>query len=316
MEEQLGVKEDKVAKIAADQHGLVTWEQALGAGIHRRSIDNCLARCRWQPVHEGVYRIAGAPRTWEQDLLAACLAVGGQVAVSHRAAATLAGILPTQFYGVELTVVYARNPAPRDVVVHRLRDLTDRWIVEQDGIPVTSVARTLVDLGAVAPFGVVARALDRAVGRKLVTLAEVRRALGAVARKGRRGVGTMRTLLDERGVGADPAGVLEARMAALLRAHGLPPADSEYEVCDERGQFLGRVDFAYPEIKLAVEVDGYESHVALDAFRRDRARQNDLVEAGWTVLRFVWRDVDRLHPVVANRIARTHARLLGSVRHT
>jgi hypothetical protein len=314
--EERSVKEDRVAKIAADQHGLVTWEQALGAGVHRRSIEDHVARHRWQRVHEGAYRIAGAPRTWRQDLLAGCLAIGGRVAVSHRAAATAAGVLPTAFDGVELTVVYARNPAPRGVIVHRLADLTERWIEMRDGIPCTTVARTLVDLGAVVPLGVVARALDRAVGRKLVTLGEVRRALDTVARKGRRGVGVMRTLLDERGVGTDPAGVFEARMAALLRAHGLPPADAEHEVRDERGLFLGRVDFAYPALALAIEVDGYESHVTLDAFRHDRARQNDLVEAGWTVLRFVWRDVDRMHPSVASRIARTHARLLGSVRHT
>lgn len=298
--------------LAERQHALVTLRQASGEGVAERTVWNRHATGRWDRLHRNVYRIAGAPRTWEQDLLAACLAVGGSVAVSHRAAASVAGILPFAFDGVELTVVYARAPAPRGVIVHRLRDLTERWIVEQDGIPVTSVARTLVDLGAVAPTGTVARALDRAVGRRLVTLGEVRRALDAVARKGRRGVGVMRTLLDERGVGADPAGVLEARMAALLRAHGLPRADAEFEVRDDRGLFLGRVDFAYPELKLAIEVDGYESHVALDAFRHDRARQNDLVEAGWTVLRFVWRDVDRLHPLVAHRIARTHARLLGS----
>ena len=95
-------------------------------------------------------------------------------------------------------------------------------------------------------------------------------------------------------------------MAALLRAHGVPRALPEYRV-SARGVFVGRVDFAYPELKLAIEVDGFEPHTALDVFRKDRARQNDLVSSGWTVLRYVWRDVNAMAWHVAWEIERTRA---------
>jgi very-short-patch-repair endonuclease len=97
-------------------------------------------------------------------------------------------------------------------------------------------------------------------------------------------------------------------MAALLRAHGVPRAVPEYAV-SERGEIIGRVDFAYPELKLAIEVDGFEPHTALDVFRNDRARQNDLVASGWTVLRYVWRDVNAMGWHVAWEIERTRRRL-------
>jgi very-short-patch-repair endonuclease len=76
----------------------------------------------------------------------------------------------------------------------------------------------------------------------------------------------------------------------------------EFTVLDQHGQFVGRVDFAYPELRYAIEVDGYEAHSSLQAFRHDRARQNDLVDLGWTVHRFTWDDVEHHPGRVAQRI--------------
>jgi very-short-patch-repair endonuclease len=95
--------------------------------------------------------------------------------------------------------------------------------------------------------------------------------------------------------------VFEARMARLLAARGLPPAVPEYEVWNG-ATFVARVDFAYPELLLAIEVDGFAAHSSVDAFRCDRARQNALVTAGWTVLRFTWTEVDDNSPRVGSTI--------------
>ena len=101
----------------------------------------------------------------------------------------------------------------------------------------------------------------------------------------------LRTLLDQRSDAARLSeSVLEAHMLRLLRDHSLPGPVAQHEVRVGR-RFVGRVDFAYPRRKVAIEVDGYECHSSLAAFRRDRARQNELVAAGWTVLRFTWDDV-------------------------
>jgi hypothetical protein len=301
-------------ELAAQQYSLITYAQARRAGWTRHQIqlrldDGILIR-----VHRGVYRFASSAVSPVQCSLAACLATGPPAAASHRRAAAIHEIWTVPDTLVEVTVARTKAPELDGVVVHRIADLSTRWIATIDGVPVTTPARTLVDLGAVLPLGSVSRALDRAIGRQLVSLSEVRSALDAVARKGRAGAGVIRVLLDERQAGPGPAGVLEARMHTLVRQHGLPELVPEFTVLDEHGQFVARVDFAYPELKYAIEVDGYEPHASLRAFRLDRARQNDLVELGWIVHRFTWDDIER-HPLrVANRVRRRHAQLLGSLK--
>jgi very-short-patch-repair endonuclease len=304
-------------ELAATQHSLITRNQALDVGLGRswvkdRCDDGILAR-----AHLGVYRFTSAADSRDQRLLAACLAVGSPSAASHRAAANTHGIWSTGEELVEITVGRDRSPELAGVTMHRLADLDERWITVIDGVPVTTPARTLVDLGAVLPLGSVSRALDRAIGRQLVSLSDVRVAMNAVAKKGRVGVGVIRRLLDERSSEAHidrSASVLEARMSTLLRRYGVPTPVSEYKVHDPRGQFVGRVDFAYPGVRYAIEVDGYEAHVGLHEFRPDRVRQNDLVDLGWSLHRFTWTEVDQLSIRVAQRIRSHHAHLLGTLR--
>jgi very-short-patch-repair endonuclease len=103
-------------------------------------------------------------------------------------------------------------------------------------------------------------------------------------------------VLDARALGAAPPdGLLEPRMARLLRDHGLPPAVFQHAIPE-----LGvRVDFAYPDVRLAIEVDGYEVHGTPRALTADLQRQNRLVIAGWTVIRFTWVEVVRQPAKVA-----------------
>lgn len=97
-------------------------------------------------------------------------------------------------------------------------------------------------------------------------------------------------------------------MARLLRAHRLPPAAFQHEV-RHAGRFVARADFAYPDRRLAIEVDGFETHSTPRALQSDLARQNALVALGWTVLRFTWSDVVRRPEAVAAPIRR----VLGSL---
>jgi Protein of unknown function (DUF559) len=300
--------------LAASQHSLITAVQAFELGFTLRQLQERLRRSVLARVHKGVYRYTAAPETREQHLLAASLAVGEPSAASHRAAAAMHGLWLVPAELVEISVGRDRSPSLQGVRMHRLADLNARWIVDVDGVPVTTPARTLVDLGAVLPLGSVSRALDRAIGRKLATLAEVRAAVNAVARRGRIGVGTIRSLLAERG--DEPAAtVLEARMLTLLRVNNVPAPIAQHTVLDGHGQFVGVVDFAYPEIRYAIEVDGYESHAALREFKHDRVRQNDLVDLGWTVHRFTWHDVDQLSGRIAQRIRLRRFELLGTLKH-
>ena len=296
--------------MASGQIGLITHDQALECGLSEKAIRHRVDSGRWLRRHIGVYAVAGAPRSWEQDLLAACLAAGRGAVVSHRAAAALWGMDGLRRDVIELSVPRPLCHRLRGVTVHRSTDLERSMPTTRAGIPVTSPMRTLVDLGAVVPSWTVERALDQTLSRRLVTVVGLRRQLDALARKGRRGAGVLRALLDER---ADSSfgteSVLEALMRRLCRDHGLPVPVSQFEVrCGRR--LLGRVDFAFPDDRLAIEVDGYEHHASIEAFQHDRARQNDLVGGGWTVLRFTWDDVTRR----PERVAAAILRVLGALK--
>ncbi len=101
----------------------------------------------------------------------------------------------------------------------------------------------------------------------------------------------MLSALDARALRDRPAdSVLESEVAKLFRRNRLPAAAYQYPVHLE-GRFIARVDFAYPASRLAVEFDGHDSHRTPAQLQRDLTRQNLLVAAGWTVLRFTWADV-------------------------
>ena len=281
-----------IAEVAAVQLGIVTFAQLRSLGMTPRQIDRRVESGFLERVHVGVFRVGGLPTSYEQRLVAACLAVGPEAAASHRAAATLHGLVRYRSPSVEVTTSRRRSPEVVGVVVHRLADLHERWIDVVNGVPTTSVARTLVDLGAVASSPTVEAALDRAAGRKLVTHRAVRDAMVAVARKGRRGVGTVRPLLDARIGEGHPAGVFEARMATLLRGAGLPRATPEFVVTDRYGGFVAVVDFAFPVHRLAIEVDGYEFHSSVRALADRNARDRLLAAAGWLPLHFSWGEIE------------------------
>jgi hypothetical protein len=219
------------------------------------------------------------------------------------------GLWTSNAAAIEISTVHESSPELQGVIVHRQRDLRERWITVVEGVPCTTVARTLVDLGAVVPDKIVALCLDRALERGIVSVAAVKGALDAVARKGRDGAGVIRRVLEPHLESEPVAGVFEARMARLLAAEGLPPAVPEYEVWSHDGRFVARVDFAYPELRLAIEVDGFAAHSSLEAFRHDRVRQNALVGAGWTVLRFTWGEAEDGAPRVGRAIRDARRRL-------
>jgi hypothetical protein len=308
-----------LAAIARHQHGLITLAQATDAGLTTTAVQWRLDRGRWERMHEGVYRVAGLPRSYGQRALAACLGIGPEAAASHRTAAVLHDLLRYREPPTEVTTTRLRSPELDGVVVHRLADLHATWVTDLDGTPVTNVARTLVDLGAVAGLRTVEAALDRAIGLRRVTLREVRHAMIAVARRGRHGVGTIRRLLEARGGAVLPSGIFEARMASLLRNANLPPAAPEHVVRDEHGGFVAIVDFAYPDLCLAIEVDGYEPHTALRAFTSGHQRDRLLLDAGWEALHFTWDEVD-IHPAaVATEIwghIQRRSRILGTLTGT
>ncbi|MDQ1438066.1 MAG: hypothetical protein QOK43_1695 [Acidimicrobiaceae bacterium] len=289
----------KVGRRARAQHGLVTADQAKDAGLSTSAMGRAHAKGWLERVQPRVYRVAGAPDTWEQRLLAAVLSTGG--VASHRAGAALWGLWEGD--EVEVTVSGHGRRLSKGVI-HRSSDLGEGHVTRRRGVVVTTPMRTLVDLGAVVSDHHVADAVERALLARVCSVRGIERALDDVARKGRSGAGVIRRVMDERALGqARPDGLLEARMARVLREHGMPSPHFQFEV-RVRGRLVARVDFAYPDLRLAIEVDGFEVHGTPSALQRDLERQNALVAAGWTLLRFTWLDVVRRPEWVTAQIAR------------
>jgi hypothetical protein len=202
--------EEELARIASEQRSLVTWNQALATGLDERTVCRWLESGRLRQRHDGVFALPGAPATREQDLWAAWLACGGGAVFSHRTAGAWWGIDRSGESMIEITVPRGRRPCPEGVTLHRLADLADDHVRWRDGLPLTSPARTLVDLGAVLRRRQVERALERALVERLVTFAAIQQVLADVGRKGRAGVGVMRRILDERPLREEiPDGLLE-----------------------------------------------------------------------------------------------------------
>ena len=258
--------------------------QALGLGMSERMIDRRLATGRWERMFHGVYRIAGAPTTWHQVLLAACLAAGDGAVVSGRAAAALWELPDLGREIVEISVPRARRPTLPGVIVHRPRALDRIDRTKIGGIPVTTATRALIDLAGHIGDGVLEAALDDALRRRLTTVRRLRAALTRLEPRGRRGARTIAAMVAARGrEGALPESVLETRFSRLLRSAGLPPPERQYRV-HFGGRMVARVDFAYPRHRVAIEVDGFRYHAGRRAFDADRARLNAIIAAGWVVI--------------------------------
>jgi hypothetical protein len=221
----------------------------------------------------------------------AVLSCGPTAAASHATAAYLHGLVAVRPDNIEVTVPADRQPQ-RSFVVHRSVDLVEGHVTRRRCIPVTTVDRTLVDGGSTSPLGRVGRWFDTALRLELTSPDDVGRLLLAVAARGRNGVAVARRLVEERmGWTERTESELEDRFLRLVRHAGLPPPVAQWEV-DHEGRSLGRTDFGWPASRVGVELDGYAFHKDPSTFRHDRYRQNRLVLAGVTVLRYTWWDID------------------------
>jgi hypothetical protein len=292
--------------LLARQRGLITTRQARALGMSRDAVVHRVERGSWERVRNGLFRLRGAPVTWEQEVLGAVLAGGDRSRGSHFTALRLFGYRGFDDAPTEITVPLERRPRIAGVRVHRSGTIDEADLRSVDGIPVLSAARTLVDVSSRFDDDALGSLIDDGLRRRVLTLA----ALHAVARRlptiaPGRSPKRIATLLSLRTAGFHPGdSELESRVYRLLVDAGFPaPARQLRVVANGHTYFL---DLAYPDVMLAIEVDGFEFHHARDAFDRDRARQNDLVSVGWTVLRFTSRSteaeiLERVRPFVFGR---------------
>ena len=303
------------AEIARVQIGLIARFQALQhlstAAIKRRCSSG-----RWNQVLPGVYALSGAPQSEAHRIMAAVLWARARAetrtrsCASHGTAARLWGL------GCRRGPIDLISPRPlksrdREIVVHRV-ELEDIDIGAVQGIPVTTVARTLFDLGATHSLEEVESALEAALRKGLVSLPRLRWQMDRSGGYGRRGSSTLRRLLDDRSRGYIPSeSELELRLFRILKRARLP-LPVRQNVIKHQGRFIARVDYAYPSRHLVIEVHGWKHHGAKNRWQSDLARGNLVMLSGARTLEFTWDDVTREPQEVASLVRRALEQCPGS----
>jgi very-short-patch-repair endonuclease len=276
------------AALAERQHGVVSREQLLRLGFEAGAIGRRLRAGRLHQLHPGVYSVGHGLVRREGRWMAAVLACGPGAVLSHWSAAALWMIRPNSRTRIDVTVPH---PSRSSALIRRhvSRVPGDERGVEE-GIPVTSVPRTILDLAASEPEEVVVSMLREMEFRELRDRLSLRELLERYP--GRRGVRKVRAALER--LQSEPPGRrrtrLEERFAPFLRRHRLPlPRFNDWILL---GAKRYQVDCHWPGTGQIVELDGWEGHGTRSAFREDRARDRALRVAGYSVTRLTWAQLD------------------------
>jgi len=294
----------RIARVAARQHGLVSRAQLRALGLAESTIGSRIAAGRLHRVHRGVYVVGHpviAPRArW----MAAVLTCGPDAALSHASAAALWEIRQSAATRTDVTVPTAGGRAKRPRLrVHRTTDLRCDEVTTRHAIPVTTPARTILDLAAVVRRDDLERLLDQAEIEQVTDYPALRAMVGAHA--SHKGAARLDHALDHHEAGAAlTKSDLERLFLKICRDHGLPaPLVNQHVDQDE-------VDFLSPAQRLIVEADSWTYHRTRHRFERDRRRDAAHTLAGYRTLRFTDRDLEN----APHTIAQTLRTALGEQR--
>jgi hypothetical protein len=285
-----------LTSLAAGQHGCFAVRQLGSLGIS----DDQLYRLRKQGLivptpHRGVHRFASQDESWRQRVMAATLSMPGSQA-SHRTSAALRELEGFRPGRIELVVEHG-GWRDRSITVHQSKDLVGGDFDVVDGIPCTSLIRTLVDLPAVAWETRCGQALDHACRKDRSVLKRVRARHLEVARRGRNGTVMLRALLERRGEGyrLTDSGFEDKALHLIMEAC-LPDPVTQHRVQD--GDFLAFIDIAWPERMVGMECDSLAYHFGELAHTRDRMRRRRLKALGWDINEFTYEEVDQTPHIV------------------
>jgi very-short-patch-repair endonuclease len=283
-----------IAAIARRQYGVVARRQLAAIGIGTEGIAARIGSGRLHRLHRGVYAVGHVSLRAEAYWIAAVLAAGPGAVLSHASAAALWALRPSASALVDVTVPTRSGRRRRPKLrIHRTGRLAPDEVTRHSGIPVTSVARTLLDLMDILSKQQTKRALDEAEHLGLLDLTSVRAVVRA--NPGRRGT-CLLTL-----AGAAPERTrspLEDRFLELIERHALPRPQVNEGVTGHEA------DFVWIEQKLIVETDGRGAHLTRAAFENDRLRDRANLRAGFITIRLTDKALDDEAAVVADLRAR------------
>ena len=280
----------KLLGIAGPQYGAVSRQQVMSAGISSSTVERRLRSGEWKLLHRGVYVLPGFKDCWRQQLFGAWLAVGPGSVLCRRSSGALLGLEGVVEGPIELFVPNNKKPRGKGVILSRTTSLATSDVTRFGKLAATTATRTLIDLGSVMTEEQVEIAFECAYRRGLTDPTRARRRLEDLRLRGRKGPATLRRILELRGDEAPAGSTLEVKYVRLARRGRLPRETRQWRVLDGNG-FVARIDFAYPDLLLGIEVGGKGAHVGPAAEQRDSLRHNRLTALGWRMLYFSWDDV-------------------------
>jgi hypothetical protein len=276
-----------VAELAERQRGVVSTVQLRAAGLGRGAIASRVRRGWLHRVHRQVYAVGHARLTPRGRMWAAVLACGGAEAavLSHRTAAAAWDLRPMSSGKLDVTTLRRSAPTAK-LRVHEAHalDPLDDVVHQPDGLPVTSIARTLVDLAGVLTAQQLERTCHRAEIVRQLDVGDIQRLLADARRPGARNLRAALATL-RRAAPDITRSELEERFLALVVDVGLPRPEVNPVVAGHE------VDFLWRRRRLVVETDGAATHLTPTAFEEDRRRDAALQIAGYRVVRFTWAQV-------------------------
>lgn len=283
--------DEAVRRVADRQHGVFSAAQARSAGASPDGIKWRVETGAWEVVVRGIYRLPGAQETWRQRLWVALLVAGPGAAVAREAAVALRRVPGFPEGPIEVVAAHGvkdhRLPFGK---FHESRCLPTSHVTIMEGIPVTTLERTLFDLAGAVNEKRVDRAVENVLARRWTTVERLWAVWADLAAPHRPGTRVMRKLLLKRGPGyVARESDLEIRFSELLDAHGIAQPDWQVDIGDE--SFIGRVDCFFRRAGLIVELDGRVGHVGVLDEARDAERDKRLRALGYRVRRFTWEDV-------------------------
>ncbi len=280
-------------RLAETQHGVVALEQLVGLGLSDAAVLKRAAAAQLHRVHVGVYAIVPASMlSLKGHYRGAVMACGDGAALSHRSAADLHGLRRTQRAGVDVIVPGGEWHVRPGVDCHSSVNLEPRDITSVDAIPVTTVARTALDLAAVLSRRQVERALDQA---EILQRFDLRALSDQLDRNPHHpGASPLEAILADHAAGTTVTwSELEELCLDVTRAAGVAPPQLNGFVDPGDGEPPIRPDFVWRAQRVTVEADGFGVHKTRRAFEDDRRRDQRLIHAGWRPVRVTQRQLQR-----------------------
>jgi very-short-patch-repair endonuclease/predicted transcriptional regulator of viral defense system len=289
------LRERELAAMAQRQHGVVARRQLRALGIGDGAIKARLRMGQLHAVHRGVYSLGHQRLTIRGAWLAAVLAYGDGSLLSHRSAAALWGLMMrTRRSPVEVTSCRGRT-GRAGILLHYSPVASDERSTEA-GIPVTTVARTLLDLAEVLDGDGLRHAFEEADRLKLLRMPELERVCSRAGK--RKGLVALRRLIAAAREPITTRSPLENRFAEFFREHlaDLPAPLTNVSILDHE------VDAYWPGHRLVVEIDGWGFHGHRAAFEHDRARDAAMQAEGYRVIRLTHRQLETEAPRVTTQL--------------